>query len=73
MQVGSSRPKRIEKRGAYLLLNIFFTIKIHSTFESITKQSKIVEPKQMISVTVSVNDGLDQVDFFAKELNSEFG
>jgi len=41
--------------------------------EAVTKQSQIVETKQMIGMSVGVDHRFDQVDFLSQQLQSQFG
>lgn len=54
------------------MLDIGFTIQRNRVVQPISEQPEIVESKNMVGMPMRVNDGMDQIDFLAQQLDSQF-
>ena len=56
-----------------MLLDRFLTIERDGTLQAVAEQPEIVEAEDVVGVAVRVDDGLDEVDPFAQQLNAQLG
>lgn len=59
--------------GSDLGFDIFFAVKRNGASEPVPEQTQVIQSKEMVCVTMRVNDGMNQIDSFSQQLHAQLG